>query len=153
MQREEWLSGKQTTTTRCLVARSRLMELLRHCELVPEGEQSAPPGTDVLVLEFHPPIEVQTDSFSSIAVIDLEETPTHDHSARRQLRVRSGGEFIETDESESYRRLVWPLGQDGVVTTNRTDDQRRIDFVVTGVTEPNTPREAHWTRKITVFTY
>lgn len=150
LSREKWFQDKQTNVTGYLVAREHLVELLPHCLLVPEAERSVVGTPDILLLEFYKQEEVQTESFASLATIDLRESVIYDETKRFQIRLTSDGKLIETDELLSYKKLIWNLGEGAIVTSKQASDLRQVDFSLDGVLEPNTPRSLKWHRDIII---
>lgn len=146
LQREEWFQDKQTNISGSLVARERLFELLSSCLLVPEPDRSVIPGPDILLLEFYKPDQVQTDSFSGLAAIDLREAVIYDRTLRYRIILKPDGKLIETDQNSSYRKLIWNLGEGASVTSTQAADLRRVDFEMSGYLKRNTYQEVAWTK-------
>jgi hypothetical protein len=87
--------------------------------------------------------------FGEVPVVDLREMEIYDRTRRFQLVLRDNGEMEETDQSDSFHRLMWNLGPECQVEVTQSDDLRQIVIQANGVQEAGRPQESHWSHTMT----
>ena len=151
VKRQDWFADKQVHVENALTARERLRSMFAGTLLLANAELSPhPPGSQILA-EFFRPREVSTGDLGELPEVDLREVRIYPRDFRYRLVLTDAGHLVETDQNDSYRRLVWSIGPGAQASASTSADLLQIDLRVSGLSEVGTPRQSSWTENFVFF--